>query len=230
VFEGLGMPLFKSHKNPLQSKTHWLKQFFIWESSEDKDGTSACCPECQLKIVRPGNFCPHCGYSLTYQNDPQDDDTCSEEPRQSAGLKTIPGWIKKRFSVISYSAKCLMRKAAIVSVIYFIISLLYGGEPFRKMNEGLYDAVTYAADASYNVSETLSELLTTSRENLCPFVDSLADISDELGVIHSYITAEKIAREKEGEQIAESITKIKKLHETGVPDDNDDQMHTQQHE
>jgi hypothetical protein len=123
-----------------------------------------------------------------------------------------------------------MRKAAIVSVIYFIISLLYGGDPFRKMNEGLYDAVTYAADASYNISETLSGALTTCRANLCPLVDSLADISDELGVIHNYIVSEKEAREKEGEAVAERILKIKKSYEFGMPDDSNDQMHTQQND
>jgi hypothetical protein len=225
------MPLFKSGKKNSRQKTHWLNQFFIWEPSEDKNGTCTCCPECQLKIVRPSNFCPHCGYSLTYQNDSQNDDAHDKEPRQSTGLKNLLGGIKKRFSSgFLYSTKSLGRKAAVVSVIYFIISLLYGGDPFRKMNEELYEAVTHAADASYNISETLSEGLTTCRENLCPFIDSLAEISDDLGVIHNYITAEKKAREKEGEQIAKSITKIKKLYEPGVPDDNNDQMHTQQNE
>lgn len=225
------MPLFKPVKKNPRQKTRWLNQFFIWETPEGKNETCTCCPECQLKIIRPGNFCPHCGYSLAYQSDSQDDETHNELLRQNTGLKSLLGWIKKRFSSgFLYSTKSLIRKAAVVSVIYFIISLLYGGDPFRKMNEGIYGAATYAADASYNISETLSGLLTTCRENLCPFVDSLADISDELGVIHNFITAEKKAREKEGEQIAESITKIKKLYEPGVPDDNNDQMHTQQNE
>jgi|WetSurMetagenome_2_1015567.scaffolds.fasta_scaffold180528_2 hypothetical protein len=224
------MPLFKSGKKNSKQKTHWLNRFFIWETSEDKKGTYSCCPECQIKIIRPGNFCPHCGHSLTYQNDSQNDATHNEEPRQSTGFKNFPGWIKKRFSGFSYSTKSLTRKAAIVSAIYFIISLLYGGDPFRKLNERFYDAVTYASDASYSISETLSGVLIACRENLCPFVDSLADISDELGVIHTYIASEKTAREKEGEAIAESIIRANKSYESRVPDDNNDHTHTRQND
>jgi len=195
--------------------------------SENNKAISSCCPECQANITQEHNFCPYCGYSLKYQNHIQ-----NEEPQHRNRLQNLLIRLKTRFSSdFSYSMKSLMRKAIILFIIYLGISLFFGGDPFRKVNEQLYNALTYAADKSRDdISQPLSGTFITCRENFCSCIDTLAGISDELGIIHQYIEAEKAKREKTGEELAERIIKMKKLHESGIPYDEHEQMNTQRND
>ena len=71
---------------------------------------------------------------------------------------------------------------------------------------------TYAAEKSQNSShESLTAVLVSSREDICSLVDYLACQSDELGIFDRYISSKIMEKEKEGEQIAEALKRIKSI-------------------
>jgi zinc ribbon protein len=179
------------------------------QSSEDEFSTR--CFECGKEVVDANNFCPHCGISLRNQNNESGGALQNDKIYRNVLLR-----IKKEFSpgLIYYRVKRLIRATIICLIAYSVVSLFYGGKPFRKLNEKIYDVFTYAAEKSQNNShESLSAILVSSREDICSFVDYLACQSDQLGVVDQYISSKKIEREKEGEQIADDLKMNKKLQE-----------------
>lgn len=123
--------------------------------------------------------------------------------------KFLPG-------LIHYRIKHLIRTTIICLIVYSIISVFFGGKPFRKLNEKIYDVLTYAAEKSKNNShESVAEVLLSSREDIHSLVEYLACQSDELGFFDRYISSQKMEMEKKGEQMAEELKKLKKNQEEG---------------
>jgi hypothetical protein len=107
--------------------------------------------------------------------------------------------------------KNLLSTTILFLILYAALALFFGGKPLRAVNGQLHNIFTYAAEKSRNSSLTVRWALINCRENLCSFVDSVADISDNLGLFHNYAQEIKTEREKEGEKLAESIKQMKKL-------------------
>jgi|WetSurMetagenome_2_1015567.scaffolds.fasta_scaffold611264_1 hypothetical protein len=180
-------------------------------SKDEKDEFSICCLECGKEIVDASNFCPHCGILLKYQNNESDDTLQNEQIYCNIFLR-IRNWFSP--GLIYCRVKRLIRTIIICLVVYSVVSLFFGGKPFRKLNEKIYDVFTYAAEKSQNNGhESLTAVLVSSREDICSLVDYLAFQSDELGIIDQYISSKMMEKEKEGEQIAEALKRIKKIQE-----------------
>jgi uncharacterized membrane protein YvbJ len=180
-------------------------------SKEEKDEFSICCFECGKEIVDASNFCPHCGILLKNQNNESSGTLQNEKIYREIFLR-----IRNKLSpgLICYRVKRLIRTTIICLIVYSVISLFFGGKPFRKLNEKIYDVFTYAAEKSQNNShESLTEVLVSSREDICSLVDYLACQSDELGIFDRYIRSKMMEKEKEGEQIAEALKRIKRIQE-----------------
>lgn len=180
-------------------------------SKEKKDEFSICCFECGKEIVDASNFCPHCGILLKNQNNESSGILQNEKIYHKIFLR-----IRNTFSpgLIYYRVKRLLRTTIICLIVYSVISLFFGGKPFRKLNEKIYDMFTYAAEKSQNNShESLKAVLVSSREDICSLVDYLACQSDELGIFDRYINSKIMEKEKEGEQIAEALKRIKSIQE-----------------
>lgn len=182
-------------------------------SKEEKNEFSTCCFECRKKIVDAHNFCPHCGISLVNQNNESGGELQNENIYRKYFSR-----IRNQFlpGLIHYRVKRLIRTTIICLIIYSVISLFFGGKPFRKLNEKIYDVFTYAAEKSQNNShESLEAVLVSSREDIHSLVEYLACQSDELGLFDRYISSQKIKMEKKGEQMAEELKRLKKIQEEG---------------
>lgn len=180
-------------------------------SKEEKDDFSICCLECGKEIVDASNFCPHCGILLKNQ-DNESDGTLQNEHIFRTIFFRIRNWFSP--GLLYCRVKRLIRTTIICLIVYSVVSLFFGGKPFRKLNEILYDVFTYAAEKSQNSShESLEAVLVSSRDDICSLVDYLASQSDELGIIDRYISSTMLEKEKEGEQIAETLKRIKKIQE-----------------
>jgi hypothetical protein len=180
-------------------------------SKEEKEESSVCCLECGQEIVHASNFCPHCGNLLKNQ-----DNESSGTLQHEKNYRNILLRIGNAFSpgLIYHRGKRLIRTTIICLIAYSIISLFFGGKPFRKLNEKIYDVFTYAAEKSQNNShESITAVLVSSREDICSLVDYLAWQSDELGIFDHYISSKMMEKEKEGDQIAEALKRIKRIQE-----------------
>jgi hypothetical protein len=180
-------------------------------SREEKGNFSARCTECGTKIVDADKFCPHCKISLEDQDSEPGGELQHDKIYRKAYLR-----IKKEFSpgLIYDRTRRLIRTAIICLIVYSVISLFYGGKLFRKLNEKMYDGLTYAAEMSQNSNlESLSAIMVSSREEICSLADYLASQSDRLGIVDQYISSKKMEREREGAQIADDLKMIKKLEE-----------------
>jgi len=180
-------------------------------SKEEKEEFSICCLECGKEIIDASNFCPHCGILLKNQDNESSGTLQNEKIYRNIFLR-IRNWFSP--GSIYNGVKRLIRTTIVCLIAYSVISLFFGGKPFRKLNEKIYGVFTYAAEKSQNNShESLTAVLVSSREDICAFVDYLACQSDELGIFDQYISSKIMEKEKEGDQIAETLKRIKKIQE-----------------
>jgi uncharacterized membrane protein YvbJ len=180
-------------------------------SKEEKEEFSFCCLECGKEIVDASNFCPHCGILLKNQNNESDGTLQNEHIFRTIFLR-IRNWFSP--GLLYCRVKRLIRTTIICLIVYSVVSLFFGGKPFRKLNEKIYDVFTYAVEKSQNNShESLTAVLVSSRDDIFSFVDYLACQSDELGIFDQYISSKMMEKEKKGEQIAEALKRIKKIQE-----------------
>jgi hypothetical protein len=178
-------------------------------ASEDKhDGSAVWCHECGREITQLSNFCPHCGNQI--RGCPAED-----ESKDSFGSfsERLVRKLRSAFSLsfVYYGLKSLVRPVIIAFLIYAVVSVFFGGKPFRALSGKVDGALaSAAAKAGNNEHEILQAMFTRSRSGICPLLDCLADYADELGFVDRYVTARKAEREKQGENIADSVTKFKK--------------------
>lgn len=181
---------------------------------EEKDEVRACCFECGKEMLDAHNFCPHCGISLVSQNNES-----KGELRNENTYRRYFSRIRKKISpgLVYYRAKRLIRTSIICLIVYSIFSLFFGGKPFRKLDENIYDLFTYAAEKAKNYShESLEAVLVSSRENIHSLVEYLACQSDELGLFDRFISSQKMEIEKRADQAAEELKRLKEIKEEGT--------------